>query len=95
MAAGHGADQPAVLLDLWTNVSDRTESADALALVTDAYGQANWRTAGRDGHRLTPSTRVRGTLSNDSHYGDLNQGPHVTQHYGMISNSRALLLLST
>src|SRR5262245_59427401 len=37
VAMGQGADEAEALLDLWTTLTKRAESADAIALVADAY----------------------------------------------------------
>jgi hypothetical protein len=34
VAVGHGGDEAEALLDLWTTLTDRNESADAIAFVT-------------------------------------------------------------
>ena len=37
VARGHGADESEALLDLWTTLTARPESADAVSIVPDAY----------------------------------------------------------
>ena len=44
LATGSGADEAETLLDLWTTLTDRRASADAIAFVAGAYTR-------RTGHR--------------------------------------------
>src|SRR5215203_955622 len=37
LGTGEGADEPDALLELWTTLTDRNESADAVAFVVGAY----------------------------------------------------------
>jgi hypothetical protein len=43
VAVGHGADEAEALLDLWTILNGRDESADAITVVADAYKRRTGR----------------------------------------------------
>jgi len=43
IAGGHGADEAEALLDLWTTLTARHESADAISLVGGAYTRRTGR----------------------------------------------------
>ena len=46
LAAGEGGDEADALLDLWTTLRDRNDSADALAHVAEAYHRRTGRQPG-------------------------------------------------
>ena len=49
VAAGEGGDEADALLDLWTTLGDRNDSADALTHVADAYHKRTGRQPQRTG----------------------------------------------
>jgi hypothetical protein len=48
LAVGEGGDEADALLDLWTTLRDRKDSADALAHVADAYFRRTGRLPGAE-----------------------------------------------
>jgi hypothetical protein len=53
VADGQGGDEAEALLDLWTTLTDRPESVDAIAVAADAYERRTGRPpAGQDLERF-------------------------------------------